>query len=280
MKPVQPFTYTISTPEHVPLSFTLASVGSRFLALFLDALFVSLSFAVLILLCWLALPVLLEGGYLLSLLGLVLFLLRNFYFAFAEMRWRGQTLGKRLVKIRVVARDGGSLTPEIIFARNLTRELELFIPVVVLAGGEAIGDSPVVRFLCLGWLLIVVLLPLLNKDRMRVGDLIAGTIVIETPRTTLLPDLVQTQERELTFTDHQLSIYGIKELQALEDVLRLDDARPNEALLDSVAERIQRKIQWRGPHASSERFLRAFYTAQRKRLEKDMLFGKRKEEKS
>jgi len=135
------------------------------------------------------------------------------------------------------------------------------------------------------WLCVIALLPFFNRHHARVGDLVAGTVVVVSPKATLLPDLVTARPEdrrktgEIAFTDAQLDIYGIHELQVLEDVLRGEvPASPD--LYASIAARIQRKIGWsRRKAVDPELFLRAFYEAQRARLEQKMLLGKRQERK-
>jgi uncharacterized RDD family membrane protein YckC len=285
MKPVEELPYTISTPENVPLTFTLAPMGARLLALILDALFLLVCGILLGLLMWFSLPVLLlEENFTLGLVLVLVFIVRNFYFPLSEMYYRGQTFGKRLVKIRVVCRDGGPLTPGILLARNLTKEIELFFPLMFLAQPELLipGEAGVTRAIGVAWLVILALLPIFNSQRARLGDLIGGTIVIRSPETQLLSDLTEDRGMAaISFTEKQLAIYGIKELQALEDILRVDEQRANLPLLESVCDKIQRKIKWDSDvQVHPERFLQAFYAAQRKRLEQELLFGRRKEEKS
>ncbi|MCC6555687.1 MAG: RDD family protein [Polyangiaceae bacterium] len=279
----------VETPEHVSLPFEVAPLSARFLALLIDALVIS---GVLLALGLVALAFFLMvgadgGAYIGALLLVAGFLVRNFYFAFCELRWEGRTVGKRAQGIRVIARDGGGLTADMVFARNLTRDLELFMPAIVLMFPEAVlgGASGWVRGLCALWLLVLALLPFFNRHRARMGDLVAGTVVVVTPRATLMPDLVATVARperrapELVFTNAQLDIYGIEELQVLEDVLR-GEVTTSVDLYESIAERIQRKIGWdRSRRVPAEAFLRAFYEAQRARLEQKMLLGKRQERK-
>ena len=82
------------------------------------------------------------------------------------------------------------------------------------------------------------------------------------------------------FTRQQLDVYGIYELQTLEDVLRRSGPHAGEAR-DAVARRIQRKIGWTEASRAvdSRAFLEAFYAALRGRLEARMLVGVRREDK-
>ena len=70
------------------------------------------------------------------------FVVRNLYFIHFELSWRGATPGKRIVGIRVIDRRGGPLLPAAVIARNLTREVEIFIPLRVLISATARPDPP------------------------------------------------------------------------------------------------------------------------------------------
>jgi hypothetical protein len=122
---------------------------------------------------------------------------------------------------------------------------------------------------------------LFNRDRLRVGDFVAGTWVVKSPREKLTIDLLDALENAqgqdgFAFTPDQASAYGIKELHVLEDVLRRRDAKTMQA----VAERIRTKIAWRGlPDETDAAFLSAYYAALRGRLETRLLFGHRRKDK-
>jgi uncharacterized RDD family membrane protein YckC len=242
----------VVTPEGVPLRFAVALAGDRLGAFVLDLLLVAgIVLAIVIPLALLAARGLLEGDLVVAVAILAIFLVRTFYFAFFELSWQGQTPGKRRLRIRAVEARGGPLTAEAIVARNLTRELELF-----------------------GFL------PLFNRDRLRVGDLVAGTVVVRTPDAVLLEDLATARAREaLGFTDEQLDVYGVYELQVLEQVLRGRGQPGHEEALRTVAAKIREKIAWQGPPMADAPFLDAFYAALRGRLERRLLFGKRRADK-
>lgn len=287
----------VLTPEGVPLSLSLADRGDRASAFLLDAVIISVSLVALALLAQLALGSDLRhqswtGPFVL----VALFLVRNFYFLVLEIRWRGRTPGKRALGIRVVDRHGGSLRAEAVVARNLMREIEVFLPLQVLVAPQVLWpDVPGwARVFASLWAFALALMPLFNRDRLRVGDLVAGTMVVKAPRAALLPDIGgqemaraiapaqgQAQAR-FTFTSEQLDVYGIYELQVLEDVLRRDDTDfAHYEALEAVCEKIKQKIHWDKNRwrVDPDRFLREFYAALRAHLEKKMLFGKRQEDK-
>jgi uncharacterized RDD family membrane protein YckC len=274
----------VVTPEGVPIRFVVAPAGDRVGALLLDLLLVLASVVVLVVpAIALAVTGYVAPDVILATFILATFLVWTFYFAFFELAWAGQTPGKRKVGIRVVDASGGALRAEAVLARNLTREAELLLPMLALSGGEAIypGAPGIARLAAVAWLLVFGLLPLFNRDRLRVGDLLAGTVVVRQPAAVLLEDLSSSRRAAplpaLSFTDAQLDVYGIYELQVLEQVLRQEGPTRAPAL-QAVAAKIREKIGW-ADAAATEPFLRAFYAALRGRLEHRMLLGRRREDK-
>ncbi len=272
------------TPEGVPLPVEIADLGERATAFVLD-LFIWFCLTVLV---FLIIAVLIFGALLQTHLGLhgtggiivlsivmfIAFVVRNLYFIHFELAWRGATPGKRMLGLRVVDRRGGPLLPGAVIARNLTREMEMFMPLGILLSMG--GGAPAWEELSLAaWLLAFAALPLFNRERLRGGDLIAGTMVIALPPRALLGDLVD-QAARYSFSEKQLAAYGVFELQVLEDLLRRPDA-PDAALLRrQVSDKICHKIGWQARVSDAETgaFLTAFYTAQRAYLERAQLFGR------
>lgn len=272
----------IVTPEDVPVTVEITDYGERLSAFSID-------FAIWSLLTLLIyLPVFLiigrVGGSLIamSIALFIGFVVRNLYFIYFELAWQGATPGKRAIGLRVIDHRGGPLLPSAVIARNLTREVEMFIPLgVLLEGGRAVGGGVDWSQLSTAvWLLFFAALPAINRDRMRGGDLIAGTMVIALPRRALSSDLVE-RTTQYAFTPQQLQAYGAFELQVLEELLRRPPSAETARVLEEVCDKICRKIGWADPPPRREAtaFLRDFYTAERAYLEREQLFGKAKADK-
>ena len=110
--------------------------------------------------------------------GLVSFALYNGYFILLEWLLNGQTPGKRLLHIRVIKQGGYALRFFDTLLRNLLRVID-FLPLFYGVGLTSL---------------------LLTRDSQRVGDLVAGTLVVyQEPVETdsLLPDLPAPEESEL-----------------------------------------------------------------------------------
>ncbi|MCG8425477.1 MAG: RDD family protein [Proteobacteria bacterium] len=283
----------VVTPEGVPVGFTLARAGDRIGGFLVDMLIIYGVIIVLALLLAFAFgSSLSRANWTVPFILVFVFLLQNFYFVFFELKWQGMTPGKRVVGIRVIDGHGGVLGAHAVIARNLVRDIEVFIPLQLILAPEQLwpGAPGWARALSSAWALVFMFLPLFNRDRLRIGDMVAGTLVVLAPRAVLLPDIGGQEtadsaagENEYQFTEQQLSIYGIYELQVLEDLLRQDeDSLAHMKAMVTVSEQIRRKIGWarlRTAPVDDERFLRAFYAAMRAHLERKMLFGKRREDK-
>jgi len=265
---------TIVTPEGVPVAVELADHGERLTAFTID---VCIWFLLTILVYLPLLFFALSKDSALIALSIVLFIgfvVRNLYFIHFELAWRGATPGKRVVGLRVIDRRGGPLLPSAIVARNLTREVEAFIPLGILLSWSGTNPNWEHLFVAI-WLLFFAALPFVNRDRMRGGDLIGGTMVIALPKRVLSGDLVE-RAAQYVFTEQQLRAYGAFELQVLEELLRRPKSFETTKLLAEVCEKIVHKIGWVAPlpQQDTEIFLREFYTAQRAFLERAQLFGK------
>jgi len=270
----------IVTPEGIPLRIELARAGDRAGGFLLDLLIQAIAVIALVLIAGGASDGEGEGGWGRAFLFLALFLIRSFYFIWFEIRWQGRTPGKRVVGTRVMDAAGGPLRSEAVVVRNLMREVEVWLPVTFLFVPDLVWpDAPGWgRLLFSVWAFVFLLMPLFNRSRLRVGDMVAGTIVVVAPRAVLLPDLGETaSEATCTFTNEQLSVYGIYELQVLEDLLRRTDPGRQQACA-AVEKQIRKKIGFEGD-VKTDRFLREFYRELRAHLERRMLLGKRKKDK-
>lgn len=269
---------TLVTPEGVDLSLRLADMGQRIGAFLLDLVIMVALLIALLILGLIALAGLGIGGVPMALIVWILgfFLLRNFYFIWMEMGPRAATWGKRAVGIRVVARSGERLTADRVIARNMMREIEFYLPMSFLFYDASGGGTDGLLWLAgLVWTGLFLFFPMFNKDRMRIGDLLAGTWVIRAPRRTLGADLRKAESAAYRFTDAQLDVYGVFELQTLEQVLRDSNYEANA----TVAAAIRTKIGLPHDGGSDHDFLTAYYDAARARMERGLLFGKRRADK-
>lgn len=153
----------IKTPEYVSLQFQPAGLGSRSAAIIIDHIILSIASLLIFLLMMLVM----EGQANLQIFGggttvpiaiglILIFALNGGYFFIAEYFFGGRTIGKRLLGIRVIQDNGHSLTLLSSFIRNFLRLID-FLPVYYFIG---------------------MLMVFLHSKHKRIGDLVAGTIVV------------------------------------------------------------------------------------------------------
>jgi len=284
----RPSTNLIIPPEGVPLYLDIAGVGVRLGAQITDILITAIAavaFVILIYALGFSTP-----NTLMAIGALLFFIIRIPYYVLSELTWNGQTLGKRFLKIKVVAHSGGSLTNHAIVLRNLMKEAEVFLPGTLLITLDQ--QTPLYSWIAFGWVIGVLLVPLTDRYRRRLGDMMAGTHVIHLPEPILLADLARengSKEKQFTFLPHHLDHYGILELQTLEDVLRAAERRhgTTQALqnqretIKTIVAKIRTKISYADAVKETDfvQFLGDFYNAQRAHLERRQLFGDRRQDK-
>jgi uncharacterized RDD family membrane protein YckC len=148
---------TIETPEQTSLEFALAGIGSRFLAMAVDTLIQSVTAAALTLgVAFLFLVFDAPNIWVGAAVLLILFVVFYGYFIFFESLWNGQTPGKRLVRVRVIKDDGRPIRAVESVGRSVLRLVDQ-LPILYAVGIACV---------------------LLNRRNKRLGDLVAGTIVV------------------------------------------------------------------------------------------------------
>lgn len=267
------------TPEGVDLRLRLGSAGDRAGAFLVDCVLILIVIIVMTVLAFYAGADSLNSdnesalNLVLVLWLLVFFGLRMGWFIGWEIRPRAATPGKRATGLRVVARDGGRLTAGAVVARNALRELEIFVPLYFAF--SSLDENGWVALIGFAWAGVFLFFPLFNRDRLRAGDLLAGTWVVRVPKVQLGGDLGHAHEGEpgrWRFTDEQLDQYGEAEFEQLEAVLR----QPGGTTTVDVAYMIGRRIGVPVRDQEALDFLRAYHAALGQRLERRALFGRRK----
>lgn len=151
-------TLLIKTPEGVVFSQTLAGPVTRFLAWIVD--FLCAAVLVIALNIFVAFTSIVSPELGSALSFIFYFVISVGYALTLEWLWRGQTVGKRMLRLRVVDAHGLRLQFSQVAIRNLLRVIDL-LPAMYLVGGIA---------------------TLLSRKAQRLGDLAANTVVIRIPK--------------------------------------------------------------------------------------------------
>jgi uncharacterized RDD family membrane protein YckC len=163
--------YRVETPEQIGLEYDIAGLGTRFLATVVDIIFLSLILFVVGCLGVFgvsAVGVLISEAVwgtdgdaimfvVLALMGLLMFAILWGYYVFFETIWNGQSPGKRWTGLRVIQEGGYPIRFSHAAIRNIVRIAD-FLPFMYVVGAVVM---------------------LVDKRSRRLGDLVAGTIVVK-----------------------------------------------------------------------------------------------------
>ncbi|RNB76427.1 RDD family protein [Brevibacillus invocatus] len=230
---------TVITPEHVQLRFQTAGLGSRAAAQLIDTAILLLVNITL----FIVFSIVVYGSdeqawsdledFAIAILLFVLFLINAGYFFILEAFWSGQTLGKRWMKLRVIRENGQPITFLSAAIRNLFRIID------VLPSGYFLGA----------------LVSFFHPKDKRIGDLVAGTIVVAEGGQNVPPSRKQkAQQKEgvgapLLLDDRQKQAITREDWQLLSTfVTRLDSlsSEKQKELGAQIAERFIEKLEWNG----------------------------------
>lgn len=157
-------TITINTSQNIAIDYEVASLGERIVARIIDyGLFILIMILGVIVSFYATRNVVISN---MTMAGMLIAyaVLFVFYDLFCEIFMNGQSIGKRLMKIKVVSLDGAQPTIGQYLLRWLFRVIDFGI-----GGG-----------------LVALITAAVSERSQRVGDIVAGTTLIKTsPRTTM-----------------------------------------------------------------------------------------------
>ena len=253
------------TPENIEVSYEVAGLGTRFTAWMLDQFLVTIIAFVLffaLLITGAAGDVVfdqlaesfddVEPGttpqltpYLFGLFYLLYTLGGFVYFGLTELLMRGQTIGKRKLGVRVVQADGFALRPNSVLLRTVFRVADHIPPL---------------------WIV-----PVVSKHQQRLGDLVAGTVVVNdepNEMSALREQLAgkRLSEAQFKFGKATLAKARPQDIDTIERLLERLPALSNadsEPLVARVVESLSERLNVELPEESSRvQFLQDFLAAE------------------
>ena len=163
--------YRVETPEQLGLEYDIAGLGTRLMAAIVDMIFLMLASMLVLCAGGLGLSIILSsiggetGSYVaLALVVLLFFAVLWGYFVVFETVWNGQSPGKRWTGLRVIQEGGYPIGFSQAAIRNVVRLVD-FLPFLYVIGA---------------------IVMLVDSRSRRLGDLVAGTVVVkEQPEVTI-----------------------------------------------------------------------------------------------
>jgi uncharacterized RDD family membrane protein YckC len=200
-------TFTIVTPENVEFEFEIAGFFTRFVAWFIDLIFIAVLAWTFSWIASLLSP--LSTGFGSAVFAVGFFGANWGYFVVLEWLLGGQSLGKRALGIRVLSDDGVRITFLQSCVRNLFRILDS-LPLIYLVGGG---------------------FAFFSAKSQRLGDMAAGTVVIREYKQRVPEAIVPPKERfNSILADRDLAARVSSRLGRVERELLVDLALRRESL--------------------------------------------------
>jgi uncharacterized RDD family membrane protein YckC len=219
-------TIKIITTQNIELEFELANIGERLVAWLIDlVIFILYFFAVLLIINFLDLDIrhLENKPWQAISLGLLIGSPFIFYNLACEIWLNGQTVGKKVMGIKVVGITGGQVS----FSQYLIRWVFRLVDIYLFNGLPA--------FVCI----------LISDHKQRIGDIVAGTAVIRTrARSSLQHTLfVPTLQPAYAVSFSEIAQLTDRDMQLVKEVINLVNQTGNTLLASHTAEKIKEILQ-------------------------------------
>jgi len=217
-------TVAITTSQNIELDYDLASLGDRIVARLVD-FGIIIGYLIIIM-------------FLLSLFGprnvaiiafmIIAYLPIIFYSLLSEIFLNGQSVGKRVMKIKVISLDGSQASIGQYIIRWLFRIIDSGL------GGGVIG----------------LILIAVTERRQRVGDLVAGTVLIKTTPRAALEQTLYTPVAETQYRVTYPEVINLKDsdMQLVKEVLNNVQKTGNTMLALQTMRKVEELLNIRSQH--------------------------------
>lgn len=226
---------SINTPQNVNIDYPLASVGSRMLAFGIDYLLMAAyGLLVFFIMNKISQTAGIDDFYLMY--GVFTFVLLPIflYHFWMESLFHGQTLGMRVVKLKVMKLDGSRAGVYEYFIRWIFNLVDVWL----LSGGIGIFSM------------------ILSKKSQRIGDLAAGTTIISVkPQLSLMQTIYASLSETYQVIFPQVIHLSDKDINEVKRIFDTATKRNDIMILNKLAERLKKIMQLPEVHLSSEQFI-------------------------
>jgi uncharacterized RDD family membrane protein YckC len=161
------------------------------------------------------------------------------YSFLTELWMNGQTVGKKLMNIRVISLDGGEPT----FGQYLYRWIVKFFEWPFLFGYVIINPLSIIAyaFITAMFGIVVVIVIAITKNSQRLGDIIAGTVVVNTKTNLGLDDTIFMQVNQTNYIVSFPEVMRLsdRDINTIKGVLTQAGKRNNFDMCNRVAGKVQ-----------------------------------------
>lgn len=215
---------SILTPQNIELEYDLASVGDRIVALIVDRL-ILIAYAIILMV------IATQANFSGDVMALYIFVVcipAIFYTLLSEVFMNGQTIGKRVMKIKVISVNGSQPS----FSQYLMRWLFRIIDLLMTSG------------------ILAVIMVAVNEKRQRLGDVVAGTTLIKTTPRTTINDTLYVPVAETNYRATYPEVINLKDsdIQLVKEVILNVHKSGNTMLAYQTMQKIETVLSIKSQH--------------------------------
>lgn len=223
----------VNTSQHVEIDYPVSGLGERIAARLIDlACFIGLYILFILLVLMTGLSGLSDASPYIFYLAIGLYFTAYvFYNLICEIFMNGQSIGKRLMKIKVISLDGGQPTIGQYFIRWVFRIVDFGMT------GQVGG------LICIA----------VSEKKQRIGDIVAGTTVIRTvPRTAFEQIAFRPVEEDYIPVFNNANELSDRDMELIHEVLITFNKTHNPDLIYTMAARISAHLSLSIPQGMNE----------------------------
>ena len=242
----------VHTAQNVDIDYELGNAGERLVAAVIDLV-------VVILYVWGAIYLIskvMQTADILEGLNLLVFFIIMLppllYLPVSEYFWHGRTVGKKIMKLKVVRENGTAPSLGDYILRWLLRTIDVklgfllifFVPRVPSSEDQAVFLGFVIFFSIVPLPVVGLLAMAKTKHSQRIGDLVAGTVVIKNkPRYSLDDTILQSTEEEYEPVYKNVLILSDRDINIIKNALRKAEKTRNYEYIVKLADKASEILQ-------------------------------------
>jgi len=225
---------SITTTQNIALEYDLASLGERIVATIVDLVIMG-AYLFLITMVLSSSAGAFDNGA--AWLYVFLFLPVAFYSLLSEQFFNGQTVGKRVMGIKVISLNGNQAS----FGQYLTRWLFRLVDMWLF-----------------GFVLATIMVAVTERHQ-RIGDLIAGSVLVKTKPRSALQQTLYTPVADTNYTANYPEVINLRDsdMQLVKEVLINVQKTGNTMLALQMMRKIEAVLNIQSKHAEPVNFLYA-----------------------
>lgn len=190
-----------------------------------------------------------DAGHNLWAIGLLLVVPIMIYHVVMEITMNGQSIGKKIMGIRVVHENGGRASISQFLIRWLLRVSDVWIVllILILASNPDFGrdlETTFVILAALAFLVTDIVLVVSSKKGQRIGDILAHTILIRTnPRTSIEETVFQEVADNYTPAFPQIMQLSDRDINAIKSILETAKKKGDFNMAATASEKIKAHLR-------------------------------------